>query len=168
MRDHVRRRARKLGTFYRRIVGCHVVVGAPHRRRLQGKRYHVRVDITVPGQELVIGRNPPADPKHEDMHAAVDEAFDSAERAIHDYAGKLHREDRVARCGPPRGRIVKLFKREGYGFLESTEGYEIYFHKNAVREDRFRRLTVGTEVRFTEEAGEKGPQASTVDVVGKG
>jgi cold shock CspA family protein len=30
----------------------------------------------------------------------------------------------------------------------------------------FERLAIGTEVRFTEEAGEQGPQASTVAIVG--
>jgi cold shock CspA family protein len=49
-----------------------------------------------------------------------------------------------------------------YGFLTSDDGREIYFHKNSVLGRAFPPLHVGTAVRFVEEAGEKGPQASTV------
>jgi cold shock CspA family protein len=56
---------------------------------------------------------------------------------------------------------------EGYGFLMTPDGRELYFHRHSVLHDDFERLAVGTEVRFEEEEGEKGPQASTVQVVNK-
>jgi len=62
---------------------------------------------------------------------------------------------------------VKLFSEEGYGFLETPDGREIYFHRNSVIGSDFDRLEIGTEVRFAEETGEQGPQASTVTIVGK-
>jgi cold shock CspA family protein len=45
------------------------------------------------------------------------------------------------------------------------DGREIYFHKNSVLDDKFKTLEVGTEVRFAESNGDKGPQASTVVVL---
>ena len=63
---------------------------------------------------------------------------------------------------PPQGRVIQLFPEDGYGFLESADGREIYFHRNAVLDGAFDRMSVGSEVRFAEEEGEKGPQASTV------
>jgi cold shock CspA family protein len=66
----------------------------------------------------------------------------------------------------PRGRVIRLFREEGYGFLETPDGREIYFHRNSVLHPGFDRLEIGTEVRFAEEEGEKGPQASTVAIVG--
>ena len=63
----------------------------------------------------------------------------------------------------PKLVSAKSFRAEGgYGFLTSDDGREIYFHKNSVSAGAFPRLKIGTTVRFAEEAGEKGPQASTV------
>jgi cold shock CspA family protein len=58
-------------------------------------------------------------------------------------------------------------RHEGYGFLTTPEGREIYFHRHSVLEPGFDRLDIDAEVRFAEEQGEKGPQASTV-YIGKG
>ncbi|MCK4467404.1 MAG: cold shock domain-containing protein, partial [Desulfobacterales bacterium] len=52
----------------------------------------------------------------------------------------------------------------GYGFLTTPDGREFYFHKNSVLDDKFKVLKVGMKVRFVEELGEKGAQASTVKV----
>jgi cold shock CspA family protein len=64
--------------------------------------------------------------------------------------------------------VVRILADEGYGFLESADGREVYFHQNSVLEGAFRKLRLGMEVRFAEEPGEKGPQASTVSIVGRG
>ncbi len=60
------------------------------------------------------------------------------------------------------GHVAKFVAGEGYGFIETADGREVYFHRNSVLDDAFEHLTVGSEVRFVEEMGEKGPQASTV------
>jgi cold shock CspA family protein len=65
------------------------------------------------------------------------------------------------------GHVAKFVAGEGYGFIETADGREVYFHCNSVLDDAFEHLTVGSEVRFVEEMGEKGPQASTVRLVGK-
>lgn len=162
---HVQKRAAKLETFFDRLMKCHVVVEAPHRHHKHGKRYHVRIDMHVPGRELVVSRNPEDD--REDLHATVDGAFGDAERILEDYAQGLKLGQRVNHQKAPHGRVTKLFSDRGYGFLESEDGIELYFHKNSVLNGKFDRLAVGTEVRYAEELGEKGPQASTVDIVGK-
>ena len=66
---------------------------------------------------------------------------------------------------PPRAWVSRLFPEGGDGFLQTSDGREIYFHRNSVRHGDFDHLTVGMEVRFAEEQGEKGPQASTVTCV---
>jgi cold shock CspA family protein len=66
---------------------------------------------------------------------------------------------------PPLGRVAKLFS--DYGFVETADGREIYFHRNAVLHDGFDHLAVGAEVEIVEEQGEQGPQASTVRLAGK-
>ena len=65
------------------------------------------------------------------------------------------------------GHVAKFVAGEGYGFIETADGREVYFHRNSVLDDAFEHLTVASEVRFVEEMGEKGPQANTVRLVGK-
>src|SRR5438445_6212402 len=56
--DTIREKASKLDDLYDRIISCRVMVEAPHRHHRKGKAYEVRIDITVPGSELVINRSP--------------------------------------------------------------------------------------------------------------
>ena len=53
---YVRERAAKLDTFADRITGCHVAVEAPHRHQHTGRHYRVRIDLTVPGAEISVGK----------------------------------------------------------------------------------------------------------------
>ena len=158
---YIRERAAKLDAFYDRIMGCRVVVEAPVRHHRKGGPFKVRIDLTVPGDELVVNRQ-----SDEDLYVAIREAFDAMRRRLEDYA-RRQRGSVKAHEAPPHARVSKLFPEEGYGFLEPPDGSEIYFHRNSVLGAGFDRLEVGTEVRFVEELGEQGPQASTVTVVGK-
>jgi cold shock CspA family protein len=69
--------------------------------------------------------------------------------------------------GQPIGTVTRLDPSGEFGFLEAADGHELYFHRNSVLDDGFRKLAAGTRVTFAEEAGEKGPQASTVKLLGK-
>jgi cold shock CspA family protein len=62
--------------------------------------------------------------------------------------------------------VSKFFPEEGYSFLDTADGTEIYFHKNSVLNDAFNRLTIVKRATFRGELGEKGAQASTVKAVG--
>jgi ribosomal subunit interface protein len=159
---HVERRAAKLDTFYDRIIKCHVVVEAPHRHSKQGKRYHVRIDLHVPGRELVVSKNP--DDAKEDLNAAIDDAFADAERVLESF-GAVQKGDTKLHLKAPHGVVAKLFPDRGYGFIEAEDGREVYFHQNSVLGTRFEKLSVGARVRFAEEDGDNGPQASTVHAV---
>ena len=100
------------------------------------------------------------------MNARSRAGFDAARRRLEDYARR--RDNRVkSHESPPCGRIAWLDRGRGYGFIGTPDGREIYFHRNSVLNAGFDRLEVGAPVRYHEEAGEKGPQASTVHVEGK-
>jgi ribosomal subunit interface protein len=161
---HVERRASKFEVLFERILDCHVVVEVPHRHNRKGKKYHVRIDMHVPGKELVVTRNP--DDLKEDLYAAIDEAFNDAERVLEEHARRLQR-DMGEHVRPPHGVVSKIFHDRGYGFIEAeADLHEVYFHKNSVLDGKFEHMVVGTKVRFAEEDGDKGPQASTVHIVG--
>jgi len=161
----IRERAAKLDRYYRRIMGCRVIVETPHRHHHQGKLFHVRVDLTVPGGELLVRREPARHHAYEDVFVAVRDAFDAIQRQLEDYV-RRQRGQVKAHEEQPVGRIVRLFPDEGYGFIATADGREIYFHRNSVLDAAFKRLAVGDAVAFVEEAGDKGPQASTVRVLG--
>lgn len=162
----VREKAAKLDEFAGRIMSCRVVVELKSRHHEHGNLYDVRINLTVPGEELSVTRTPDAHAEYRDIEIALHDAFDAAGRLLQDYVRRV-RGDVKAPEQAPHGKISKLLPEKGYGFLKTLDGREIYFHKHSVLHGAFDRLEIGTEVAFAEEAGENGPQASTVRIVGR-
>lgn len=162
----VRKRAAKLDTFAGHITGCRVVVGPTGKHHEHGNLYEVRIDLTLPGEEIVVTREPSQHTESKDIHLALRDAFDSARRQLEDYVRRRRGAVKALETAP-HARVSKLFPDEGYGFLETPDGREIYFHRDSVLRAGFGRLHVGTEVAYVEEEGKKGPQASTVRSVGR-
>ena len=156
----IREKAAKLEVYYDRILRCRVVVEAPTGHHRRGGPYTVRIDLTVPGAELVVNRQ--AD---EDLPVAIREAFAAMGRRLEDYVRQQRGAVKIHEAALQPGHVSKLFPQEGYGFVETPDGREIYFHRHSVLAPGFEQVAVGTEVRFAEEAGEAGPQASTVHIV---
>lgn len=164
--QNIRERARKIERFYENIMGCRIVVEAPHHHHHKGNLYHIRIDITAPDGELVVSRKPDQHHAHEDVYVAIRDAFRAAQRQLEDYARK--RRGHVKRHeATPHGRIVAMYPEMDYGTIETPDGREIYFHRNTIVEADFDKLTEGMAVRFVEEMGDQGPQATTVHLVGK-
>jgi ribosomal subunit interface protein len=164
--QNIREKAARLDRFADHIMACRVIVEAPHRHHHQGKLYHVRIDITVPGNELIVSRDPGEHHAHADVYVAIRDAFDAALRQLEDHV-RRRRGQTKSHETPLHGRVVRITPPAHHGFIEAADGREIYFHRNSVLDDGFDRLAVGTEVRFVEEPGDEGPQASTVRIVGK-
>lgn len=154
----IREKASKLDRIYDQIIGCRVKVDMPHRSQRNGMTYNVRIDITVPGSELIVKREP-----DEDLHVAIVNSFETAQRRLREYREK-QRGDVKTHVEKPMARVIRIFPEQGYGFLATPEGREVYFHENAVLDGKFGVMNVGTEVTFVEETGDKGAQASTVAV----
>jgi ribosomal subunit interface protein len=157
--ERIRERARKLERFYTHIIKCRVAVQAPHQHHRTGQRYSVRIDLTVPRNEIVVTRE-----ENEDLLLAIREAFDAARRRLEDYA-RRQRGDTKSRAGLPAARVSQISPEQDHGFLRTPDGREVYFHRHAVLDGKFDSLAIGTEVQFFEEQGTEGPQASTVRVV---
>jgi cold shock CspA family protein/ribosome-associated translation inhibitor RaiA len=156
----IRTKAAKLEEYYDRIVRCRVVIEAPVGHHRQGGPYNVRIDLTVPGAELVVNRQ-----DAQELPVAIRDAFDALRRRLEDYVRHQRGAVKVHEEALGSGHVSKLFRQEGYGFVETPEGREIYFHRHSVLAPGFEQMELGTEVRFAEEAGEAGPQASTVHIV---
>jgi len=106
----VHEEAAKLDEFFPRITSCRVVVEAPHRHHKWGELFHVRIELGVPGTELVVSHEPSPraalrhneevalrkhleiHPEHKDVYVAVRDAFASARRQLQDYVKRLRGE----------------------------------------------------------------------------
>jgi len=87
LEERIRDKVKKLEQVYPRIMGCRVVLEAPHRHKQQGKQFIVRVDVTVPGKEIVVNHD-----HHEDAYVALRDAFNAARRQLEEYA-RIQRGD---------------------------------------------------------------------------
>lgn len=152
----IRDKVSKLDRIYDQIIGCRVKIDKPHRSQRTGMTYNVSIDITIPGGELVVKRE-----SDQDLRAAIVNSFEIAQRRLKDYTERQRGEVKT-HFEKPVARVVRIFTEEGYGFLATPEGREVYFHENAVLGGKFESLNVGTAVTFVEESGDKGAQAVSV------
>jgi len=180
----VRERVGWLEQFHDGIVGCRVRLEVPHRHRQGGRHFDVHVEVTVPGAAPIVVTHEPSlhaplkdveetahhkgtevATEHRYGRLAIHDAFDTMRRRLQDVA----REQRgavKAHEEPAHGHVAEIFPAEGYGYIRTGE-HQVYFHRASVLGDAFDQLEPGTSVAFAEEKGEKGPQASTVRVLGK-
>jgi cold shock CspA family protein/ribosome-associated translation inhibitor RaiA len=118
----------------------------------------VRIACEARGKEIVVSRSRP------EIGLALDEVLDLLEREVRRLRRRKsdRRTQRVA--GPPYlGIVDRIFRENGYGFLLTDAGEQVYFHRNAVHGGLdFERLAEGDRVGLDLEAGEKGPQATVV------
>lgn len=180
----IRERVAWLEQFYADIVRCRVLVEVPHRHHHDGRHFHVRIEITVPGGAPIVVTHEPSlhgslkdveetahhketeiEGVHRYARVAIHQAFDAARRRLQDFAREQRGAVKIHEL-PAHGEVAEISKVEGYGFIQADER-QIYFLRASVLDDAFDGLVVGTRVAFVEEMGEKGPQASTVRVLGK-
>jgi putative sigma-54 modulation protein len=99
----IQEEADKLETYFDRITSCRVVVEAAHRHRSHGEPFHIRIELGVPGKELVVAHEPAlhanglgdeesrrhkrqeADGPHKDVYVAIRDSFRAMRRQLQDY-----------------------------------------------------------------------------------
>lgn len=167
LEELIRKKAAKLEKVSRDLVSCRVSVEQPQKNQRTGNPFRVRIDLGVPGQEMVVVRESSKGDMHDSLHKVLNTAFNVALRQLKDRKERVQGEVKARAEDTPTALVFRVFREEGYGFLKTPEGRDIYFHRNSVLHDDFERLTLGTGVRFTEEMGEQGPQATTVQIVDK-
>ena len=166
LESYIRERAEKLDSMCENMVGCRVVVEAPHKHQRKGGLFHASIDITLPKETIVINREPDLHKSYNDAHVVVRDVFDSAQRKLRDFVSRQKGEIKVHE-EMPQGKITELYPYEDYGRILTAAGDDIYFHRNSIINADFADLDLGDEVRFVEEMGDNGPQATSVRVVGK-
>lgn len=159
----LRKRAARLERFADDISACHMVVEATHRRRHKDKLYNLRIRLVLNGGEILAGRTPSADHGHPDIHVAIHDAFAALQRRLGDWKQR-HRREIKAHSAPLAGRVAALVAEGDYGFIETSDGQDVYFHRNSVAGTRFEDLVVGTQVHLATEMGDEGLQATVVQL----
>lgn len=159
--DHVEVLEKRFG----RLTTCRVTVRAPGDHHRNGGLFEVTIRLLLPqGREVEVARTPSADERHADVNFAVNDAFKRARRRLQDQARRMRGEVK-SHDGQPIATVKRLDR--DFGFLETPDGRDVYFHRNSVVNDAFSHLVPGARVMYCEAAGMKGPQASTVKPLGK-
>lgn len=163
----IREEADKLERACRYLISCRVAVEKRQQHQEVGNPYRVRIDITVPpGHELVVKREPSKGDMHDPLEIVIKHAFASAVRQLRKLVEQQRGDVKTHPDQQVKAIVHKLFPQEGYGFLRTVDTQEeVYFHRNSVLHDDFDRLTIGLGVRYTAEVGEKGLQATSVQIV---
>ncbi len=164
----IREKAAKLDGYHDGIISCRVSVEQPQEFQKSGNPYRVRIGVRVPpGKELVVRRELGEGQMHESLRTVVTDAFKTLARQLKKQKGKQHGDVKVHTDMYEAALVVRMFPEDEYGFVKTLTGREVYFHRNSVLNDDFDRLEIGTGVRIFVTDGDKGPQASTVQLEDK-
>ncbi len=167
IRAAVARHVAQLEERFGRITAGRVVIRSPGARHRSGGLYEIHVRLALPdGREVNVDHTRQNDERYADLEFALNDCFKRARRQLQDQVRKLQ-GDVKQHDGPPIGTVCELDALSEFGFIETSDGHEIYFHRNSVLNGGYAKLAVGSRVTFAEEVGDKGPQASTVRLLEK-
>jgi ribosomal subunit interface protein len=156
LENTIRKKVDKLKTFNGNIVSCHVVIEATQKHKHQGKLYNVRIDIIVPGKELVVTKK-----TNEDVYVAIRDSFNAIVRQLEEHTRKRHGRVK-SHNHVMHGYVVRMIPAEGYGFIEGIDGNEYYFSITNMSNTDFNKLSIGDAVEYTPEMTNDGHQAQHV------
>jgi len=125
-----------------------------HRRGNQ----EVRIACQARGREIVAART------REQVTQALDEVVDAFEREVWRMRHRRTQQRSERPAEPPElGIVDRIFAEDGYGFILTDGGEQVYFHRNALSGGlTFESLAEGDRVGLNLEGGEEGPQATSV------
>ena len=109
----INQEAARLDRYFPRIVSCRVVVETPHRHHRWGESFHIRIELGVPGTDIVVRHEPTlhralsqadftkwakhfeAHAPHKDIHVTIRDAFKAARRRLEDHARRLRGDVKI-------------------------------------------------------------------------
>jgi cold shock CspA family protein/ribosome-associated translation inhibitor RaiA len=149
------------------LISARLVIEAPHKQPHKST-IGVSISIGVPGRDIVVKREQRVHEADNHNVWVLTEAFEAAARQVEEYSRIRRREVKAQEPEQQYARVVRLYPEQDYGFIETREQQDIYFHRAVVRDGRFDDLEVGSEVfyRLADEEGSMGPMASTVRLIG--
>jgi cold shock CspA family protein/ribosome-associated translation inhibitor RaiA len=131
------------------------LIGTAHHRH---GAFEIHLVAGVPGDTITVTR------QGEYVLPMIVEALDVLDRRLEEHSHIQQQKVKAHEEIAQHGKILRLFPEKDFGFLETPDGLEVYFHAHAVKKGKFTSLTPGQGVKFAMEEGEKGPQATWVRV----
>lgn len=166
LRQRVLEELEKLEKFFGRITSARVSLSKPPQEHQKGELYRTNIHLVLPGgREVAVSNNPHAGRAEHNLYSSVQDAFDVARRQLQDEVrvmeGNVKAHGAVAE---QTGQVVRIFPEDGYGFIVTPAGHEVFFSQRKVKHNGFRGLQIGTRVYFEEELGDQGPVATSVRI----
>jgi cold shock CspA family protein/ribosome-associated translation inhibitor RaiA len=157
----------RLERYYDGIVSARVVLEAPHKQAHKST-LGISISVGVPGRDIVVKREQRIHEADNHNVWVLTEAFEAAGRQLEEYSRIRRRDIKAPEPGQSYARVVRLYPEQDYGFIETPEGENVYFHRAVVRDDKYDALEVGSEVIYTraDEEGAMGPMASNIQLIG--
>lgn len=150
--------AGKLESLAPDIMTCRVVIDLEQKHKHQGRPYGVRIDLTLPGHELVVNRV-----QDEDVYVALRDAFDNMKRQLEEVVRK--RQGQVKHHPVPlHGEVVRVDDVSGTGFIRTPDGDEYYFSRENLADTPFEHVQPGSTVQFIADVGKQGLQAKRISL----
>jgi cold shock CspA family protein/ribosome-associated translation inhibitor RaiA len=167
LEQRVRELFGKLERYSHDIVSARIVLEASHRQPHKGS-LGISVNIGLPGRDIVVKREQRLHEADNHNIWVLTEAFDAAGRQVEEYSRMRRHDVKAHEAGRRYSRVARLYPEQDYGFIETPEGQNVYFHRAVVRGDHFDALAIGSEVVYTlaDQEGSMGPMASSVQLLG--
>jgi ribosomal subunit interface protein len=166
VQHEIREHIGKLERLSDRITTCRVAVEAEHNQHRTGNLYTVHVEMVVPGQTLVVSREPHKAKERyasPDIHTSINDAFRAAERQLKEYKEQLRGDVKIhVDEALFQGQVAQLNEADDHGFILTNTGAQLYFHRNSVMNGGFGKLKRGDTVHYVEATGDTGPTAKKV------
>lgn len=123
----------------------------------------VDVEISVPGKKETLTYKPRESHAHEDIFIALNDVFDDMQRQLQEYMQHTESKTRKSKA-LMTGVVCEIFPEMNYGKIMTSDGHEVYFHRDSVEGDTFTTLKPDSVVQFKEITGLLGRQASMVKI----
>jgi len=156
---------RRLERLNPKVLHARVALARRDVRNAAGGIYEVKIHLSVPGPDVDVSRTPPAHIESEDLVTAIGEAFDKVHRTIVEQR-EIARGEVKVHGAITQGDVTHVFP--DHGFIRDEDGRIVYFHRNSVLHDDWSAVEVGSRVRFADEPGDEGPQATKVTLLRRG
>jgi ribosomal subunit interface protein len=155
-RSAIEERIARLASHHSDLIDIRIT-GRTTRHHRRGNQ-EVRITADVRGSEIVAART------RTELGLAMNEAMDAFERELRRMRGRRRsRRSEQAPAPPHLGIVDRVFREQGYGFVLTDDGEQVYFHRNAVKGGfAFDEIEEGDRVALNVEAGENGPQANAI------
>ncbi|HET6308362.1 MAG TPA: HPF/RaiA family ribosome-associated protein [Rhodopila sp.] len=161
----LREQVGKLERRFGRLVGCRVSVEMLHRQHRTGNLFEVHVVLSLPGQSLAVSRQPLKARErhaHPDIHAAIRDAFNAAHQQLASFKGRIRSDTSCPSASALTGLVALIEPGADHGFILTSTGSQVYFHRDSVTNGRFEELREGDVVHYVEVDGAAGPTAEKV------